>query len=436
METLKQERDRLRNVENTINESSKTLRIQPVGGLGAMTQRINAKPVYEKKPTTISFASPGVSSLPYLSDEQKVKSNENILMLAVHHAQQREAVKAHYIDLDKKQADLEDRIENDITTFTKNYEPSTENLLKNFLLGEIKKRNAEEQELIKKRMERADLELNPPARIPERRRFGGFFDADGETLFSRDSNLDQSLVNRELARRAREGDEERALNERERRLDEADDSVSQLMPVERRGVGGGAGTEVSNYPPSEGGAEGFLRSVASSGASTYERFLQWGSRGAYRAVPRAEKQVRAERLASEAIRRRLGRGGSVASSRYPPSEGGAEGFLPSLAGSRVSAGSDSSFFGAVDRYYGSGRGRPRSTRSAPVAVAGGGGGAVAKARGRPRLAPEERVGARRAEGLQRLGLAPVARGRGRGRGGGRGGRGGAGALLKPLAEEE
>ncbi len=161
METLKEQLGRLRTVEKTINETSKTLRVQPVGGLGAMLQTINSTPVKVKKPTTVLFANAGSSSLPYLSDEQKVKSNENILILSAHIAQQKETAKASYLYDEVETSKLEDRIEDNIRMVANNYTPETKDLLRQYLIKELTKRKREEDEIINRRRDRDDEELNP-----------------------------------------------------------------------------------------------------------------------------------------------------------------------------------------------------------------------------------------------------------------------------------
>ncbi len=161
METLREELGRLKTIENTVNEKSLTLKVQPMGGLGAMNQKINARPLPVKKPTTVLFPSPGSSSLPYLSDEQKVKSNETILMLMAHIANQKELRKASYLYDDIEASKLEDRIEDNIKMVANNYTPETKDLLRQYLIKELTKRRQEEDEITRRRMERVDEEINP-----------------------------------------------------------------------------------------------------------------------------------------------------------------------------------------------------------------------------------------------------------------------------------
>ena len=84
-------------VKKNINEKFIQMRKQAVGGLGALIDKPNA-PILRKPFTpTIFTPAPMISSLPYLSDAVKVKSNENVLMLSAHIAQQKEARKTEDI---------------------------------------------------------------------------------------------------------------------------------------------------------------------------------------------------------------------------------------------------------------------------------------------------------------------------------------------------
>lgn len=150
----------------TINETAKNLRLQPVGGLGALIQKSNIKPEPIRRIPTTFYSAPAVSSLPYLSEEQKVKTNESILMLSAHIANQKEQARASWNYDDKEQAKLEDNIEENIKQVAKSYNPTTEQLMRDYLSKEIGKRRQEELDIQNKRFARIDAELNPPYKAP------------------------------------------------------------------------------------------------------------------------------------------------------------------------------------------------------------------------------------------------------------------------------
>lgn len=147
-------------VKKNINEKFVQMRKQAVGGLGALVQKSNA-PIL-KKPfiPTIFTPAPMTSSLPYLSDDVKMRSNENVLMLSAHIAQQKEARKASlYLD-DKKREEHQQKLDEDMV-IRNQVEPSGRDLVTRFLVGQIQKRKSEEKVIEDARRARVDLTLNP-----------------------------------------------------------------------------------------------------------------------------------------------------------------------------------------------------------------------------------------------------------------------------------
>jgi hypothetical protein len=74
---------REKEVQKNLNETYSTLKKQPVGGLGAMIQKPNQTRPREKVTPTLFTPAPMSSSLPYLADDVKFRSNENLLQIAL-----------------------------------------------------------------------------------------------------------------------------------------------------------------------------------------------------------------------------------------------------------------------------------------------------------------------------------------------------------------
>jgi len=147
-------------VKKNINEKFIQMRKQAVGGLGALIDKPNA-PILRKPFTpTIFTPAPMISSLPYLSDAVKVKSNENVLMLSAHIAQQKEARKASLFLDDKKREEYQQKLDEDMI-IRNQVEPSGRDLVTRFLVGQIEKRKSEEKQLEERRRRRLDLTINP-----------------------------------------------------------------------------------------------------------------------------------------------------------------------------------------------------------------------------------------------------------------------------------
>jgi hypothetical protein len=162
---------RQKEVEKNLNETYSTLRKQPEGGLGAMIQKPNHfEPPIIRVPTLFT-PSPMLSSLPYLAEWVKVRSNENAINITAHLIRQREAQKASIIYDDIKQNNIDMRNEEVSATVSRNFSPSTADLLRKYLSNEIDKARDGERKIQEQRMKRLDLQMNParpeqPAPIP------------------------------------------------------------------------------------------------------------------------------------------------------------------------------------------------------------------------------------------------------------------------------
>jgi len=152
---------REKEVKKNLYEMSSTLKAQPVGGRGALIQKPAQNPPREKRTPTIFTPSPMVSSLPYLSDAAKYSSNEVTIMTKAHLMQQIEAAKKSIKFDDMKQQELIARTDRVLDTISKNFSMPTNDLLRNYLSGEINKVKNEERKVLENRMRRVDLELNP-----------------------------------------------------------------------------------------------------------------------------------------------------------------------------------------------------------------------------------------------------------------------------------
>jgi len=162
---------RQKEVEKNLNETYSTLRRQPEGGLGALIQKPNHdEPPIRRVPTTFT-PSPMLSSLPYLAEWVKYRSNENAINITAHLIRQRETAKASILYDDIKQNDLDMRNEEVKSTVSRNFSPSTAELLRKYLSIEIDKARDGERKIQEQRMARVDLAMNPvkpeaPAVVP------------------------------------------------------------------------------------------------------------------------------------------------------------------------------------------------------------------------------------------------------------------------------
>lgn len=147
-------------VEKNINETYRQMIRQPVGGLGALIQKSDNPP--QKRPfvPTIFTPAPMTSSLPYLAEWSKIRSNENILMLSAHIARQKETAKASIFYDAVKRAEYQEKLEDNMI-IRNQVEPSGRDLMNRFLAGEIQKRKREEFVIETLRRNREDMALNP-----------------------------------------------------------------------------------------------------------------------------------------------------------------------------------------------------------------------------------------------------------------------------------
>jgi len=138
----------------SLNETSRTMTRYSDGG--ALINSPNAFRPKVRVVPDLYLSSPAVSSLPYLSDDQKAKTNESILMLSVDIANKKEQHRNDWIYTDRENMLLQNNITGDITKFAKEFEPSTEQLLRNYISGELTKRKREEQAIESKRITGVD----------------------------------------------------------------------------------------------------------------------------------------------------------------------------------------------------------------------------------------------------------------------------------------
>jgi len=146
--------------EKNINETYTQMRRQPVGGRGALLEKANAPVIRQRFVPTVFVPSPAVSSLPYLDDRVKMRSNENVLMLEANIARQREVRKATIESDVKKVAELNNRIDETLA-IKDQFAPSDRELMRRFLGDQILKRKQEAQVIEDARRARVDLDLNP-----------------------------------------------------------------------------------------------------------------------------------------------------------------------------------------------------------------------------------------------------------------------------------
>jgi hypothetical protein len=152
---------RQKEVEKNLNESYSTLRKQPEGGLGAMIQKPNHFEPPLKRVPTLFTPSPMSSSLPYLAEWVKYRSNENAINVTAHLIRQRETQKASILYDDIKQNNIDQRNEEVKATVSRNFSPSTADLLRKYLSNEIEIQKDGERKIQEQRMKRLDLQMNP-----------------------------------------------------------------------------------------------------------------------------------------------------------------------------------------------------------------------------------------------------------------------------------
>lgn len=147
-------------VEKNINETYRQIKRQPVGGLGALIQKSNNPPQKIPFVPTIFTPAPMTSSLPYLADWVKTRSNEHILALSAIIAKQKVARTASIYYDAIKTAEYQQKLEDNMI-IRNQVEPSARDLMTRFLTGEIQKRKREEFVIETLRRDREDKALNP-----------------------------------------------------------------------------------------------------------------------------------------------------------------------------------------------------------------------------------------------------------------------------------
>lgn len=147
-------------VLKNIDETYKQMIRQPVGGLGALIQKSNNPP--QKRPfvPTIFTPAPMTSSLPYLADWVKIRSNETILQLSADIARRNEVAKASFYLDAMKTAEYQQKLDDNMV-IRNQVEPSGRDLMMRFLAGEIQNRRREEKVIEDARRERVDMAMNP-----------------------------------------------------------------------------------------------------------------------------------------------------------------------------------------------------------------------------------------------------------------------------------
>jgi hypothetical protein len=126
-----------------------------------MIQKPNHNEPPLKRLPILFTPSPMLSSLPYLAEWVKYRSNEVAINTTAHLIRQREAAKASIIYDDIKQNNIDMRNEEVAATVSRNFSPSTADLLRKYLSDEIDKTRDGERKIQEQRMARVDLAMNP-----------------------------------------------------------------------------------------------------------------------------------------------------------------------------------------------------------------------------------------------------------------------------------
>ena len=163
-------------VLKNIDETYRQIKRQPVGGLGALIQKSNNPPQKIPFVPTIFTPAPMTSSLPYLADWVKMRSNETILQLSADIARRNEVAKASfYIDA-MKTAEYQQKLDDNMV-IRNQVEPSGKDLMMRFLAGEIQNRKREEYVIETLRRNREDMALNPVIPVTPVARAAGAIEA-------------------------------------------------------------------------------------------------------------------------------------------------------------------------------------------------------------------------------------------------------------------
>jgi hypothetical protein len=147
---------------NNVDEKFKQMKRVPVGGYGALIQRPNQTPVKQNVTPTLFNPTPMSSSLPYLADHSKFRSNINQILMQEHIKIQRDNLKAS-LDFDSvkigeyEEKKIDNKIMQDI------HAPNTRELMGRYLSGEIKDRQESQFNAATARRDKLFRELNPGA---------------------------------------------------------------------------------------------------------------------------------------------------------------------------------------------------------------------------------------------------------------------------------
>lgn len=151
---------RQKQATNNIDERFKQMRRVPVGGYGALIQKPNQKAVKQNITPTLFNPTPMSSSLPYLAEHSKFRSNINQLLMQEHIRIQRDNLKAS-LDFDSVKIGEQLNKEIDNKVIKDVYSPNTRELLNRYLTGEMKTRQEEGFNAARARRDNLFRELNP-----------------------------------------------------------------------------------------------------------------------------------------------------------------------------------------------------------------------------------------------------------------------------------
>jgi len=126
-----------------IDETFRQVKRQPVGGYGALIQESNQTPIKQNVTPTLFNPTPMCSSLPYLADHSKFRSNINELLIKEHINIQRENRKAQ-LDFDGVQFEKQVAKDIEMKMIENTYSPKIEDMLRSYLVAQNKKSITEE----------------------------------------------------------------------------------------------------------------------------------------------------------------------------------------------------------------------------------------------------------------------------------------------------
>ena len=121
-----------------IDETFRQVKRQPVGGYGALIQKSNQTPIKQNVTPTLFNPTPMASSLAYILDNAKVKSNINELLIKEHINKQRENRKAA-LDFDNVQFEKQVAKDIEMKMIKNTYSPKIEDMMRSYLVEQNKK---------------------------------------------------------------------------------------------------------------------------------------------------------------------------------------------------------------------------------------------------------------------------------------------------------